>query len=195
MMQLFKGNSMLKWLWITAVVILLDQITKQWASHSLQMFHAVELMPMLNLFLAHNTGAAFSFLSDAGGWQRWLFTLIALAVSVGLVVWIHRLQPQERSVAIGLAFILGGALGNLTDRVLFGYVIDFIQFYYHAQSCLPGFSLFSMQQDALCIWPSFNIADSAITVGAAILILDGVLSLKRKRHELASSQEAKHGGP
>lgn len=193
MMRLVTGNSMLKWLWITLLVVILDQVTKQWASHELQMFHAVELMPMLNLFLAHNTGAAFSFLSNAGGWQRWLFTLIALAVSAGLVLWIRKLQPHERWIAIGLSFILGGALGNVVDRILFGYVIDFIQFYYHAQSCLPGFSPLRAQQDALCIWPAFNIADSAITVGAVILILEGIFSLKRKRQEVASSQEAKHG--
>ena len=80
-MPLFKSNSMLKWLWITLLIVIVDQITKQWVSHSLQLFHPVEVMPMLNLFLAHNPGAAFSFLDNAGGWQRWLFTLIALAVS------------------------------------------------------------------------------------------------------------------
>lgn len=193
MMHLFKGNSMLKWLWITLLVVILDQLTKQWASHGLQMYHAVELMPMLNLFLAHNEGAAFSFLSNAGGWQRWLFTLTALAVSIGLVMWIRKLQPHERWIAIGLAFILGGALGNVIDRILFGYVIDFIQFYYHGQSCLPGFTPLQSLQDTLCIWPAFNIADSAITVGAAILILDGIINLKRRRHDVQSSQEAKHG--
>ena len=192
-MPLFKSNSMLKWLWITLLVVIVDQITKQWVSHSLQLFHPVEVMPMLNLFLAHNPGAAFSFLDNAGGWQRWLFTLIALAVSGGLVVWIRKLQPHERWIAIGLAFILGGALGNVIDRIVFGYVIDFIQFYYHAQTCLPGFTLLQSPQGAQCIWPTFNIADSAISVGAAILILDGIISLKRKRHDPRASQEAKHG--
>jgi signal peptidase II len=193
MMGLFRSESMLKWLWITVLVVALDQITKQWASHSLQMYRTLELIPMLNLYLAHNPGAAFSFLSEAGGWQRWLFTLIALAISTGLVLWIRKLQQPERWVAIGLAFILGGALGNVIDRILFGYVIDFIQFYYHAQTCLPGFTLVQMGQTMQCIWPSFNIADSAITVGAAILILDGLISLKRKRHAASPTQEAKHG--
>jgi len=193
MMAIFKSKSMLKWLWVTALVVVIDQVTKQWASHALQMYHAIDVIPMLNLFLAHNEGAAFSFLSSAGGWQRWLFTLVALAVSVGLVMWIRKLQPHEKWIAIGLAFILGGALGNVLDRIVFGYVIDFIQFYYSGQSCLPGFALFQSSQASLCIWPAFNIADSAITVGAAILILDGIVSLKRKRQEVRSSQEAKHG--
>ena len=192
-MGLFKSASMLKWLWITVLVVALDQITKQWLSHSLQLYRTLEVIPMLNLYLAHNPGAAFSFLSEAGGWQRWLFTLIALVISTGLVLWIRKLQQHERWVAIGLAFILGGALGNVIDRILFGYVIDFIQFYYHAQTCLPGFTFLQTGQSAQCIWPSFNIADSAITVGAAILVLDGLIGLKRKRHAATSAQEAKHG--
>ena len=187
MMGWFTRDSMLKWLWITVLVVIIDQITKQWASHGLHLFQTVELMPMLNLYLAHNEGAAFSFLSNAGGWQRWLFTLIALAVSAGLVMWIRKLQAHERWMAIGLAFILGGALGNVIDRILFGHVIDFIQFYYHAQSCLPGFTLVRTAQASLCIWPSFNVADSAISIGAAILILDSIFGLKRKR------DDARHG--
>ena len=193
MMNIFKGESMLKWLWLTVLVVLIDQATKQWASHGLALFHTVKLMPMLNLYLAHNEGAAFNFLSDAGGWQRWFFSLVALVISAALVVWIRKLHKHEHWIAIGLAFILGGALGNVIDRILFGYVIDFIQFYYAGQSCLPGFTLLYSKQTAQCIWPTFNIADSAITVGAAILILDGILSLKRKRHDAESTHEAKRG--
>ena len=184
---------MLKWLWLTLVVVIIDQFTKQWASDALQLFRTVELMPMLNLYLAHNEGAAFSFLSNAGGWQRWFFTLIALVISTALVLWMRKLQKHELWITIGLALILGGALGNVIDRILFGYVIDFIQFYYHAQSCLPGFTLLYAGHAPQCIWPAFNIADSAITVGAAILILDGIVNLKRKRHGTTSTQEAKHG--
>jgi signal peptidase II len=191
MMGIFNSTSMLKWLWVTVVVVALDQITKQWISHTLQLEQTVTLIPMLNLHLAHNPGAAFSFLSSAGGWQRWFFTLIALAVSTALVLWIRKLEAHEKWNAIALACILAGALGNVIDRILFGYVIDFIQFYYAAQSCLPGFSLWRAQ--SLCIWPAFNVADSAITVGAVILIWDGIMSLKRKRHEAAPPQEAKHG--
>ena len=193
MMSVFKSESMLKWLWLTVLVVVIDQATKQWASHSLGLFQTVKLIPMLNLYLAHNEGAAFSFLSNAGGWQRWFFTLVALVISTALVLWIRKLHKHELWIAIGLAFILGGALGNVIDRILFGYVIDFIQFYYAGQSCLPGFTLLYSKQTAQCIWPAFNIADSAITVGAAILILDGILNLKRKRHDAASQREAKHG--
>lgn len=193
MMNIFKSESMLKWLWVTAIVVTLDQVTKQLASHALQMYRAVELMPMLNLFLAHNEGAAFSFLSSAGGWQRWFFTIIALGVSTALILWIRKLEKHEQWNAIALAFILGGALGNVIDRILFGYVIDFIQFYYQAQSCLPGFGLLRDSHGSLCIWPAFNVADSAITVGAAMLIWDGIMSLKRKKKETESTQEVKHG--
>jgi signal peptidase II len=147
----------------------------------------------LNLFLAHNPGAAFSFLSEAGGWQRWFFTVLALLVSAGLVVWLRRLQSHERWMAVGLAFILGGALGNVIDRILFGYVIDFIQFYYHGQSCLPGFSPLRIGQDTQCIWPSFNLADSAISVGVAFLILDAALGLRRKNQDYLATRESKHG--
>ena len=193
MMAIFKSESMLKWLWLTALVVILDQLSKQWASHGLELFRTVKLMPMLNLYLAHNEGAAFSFLSNAGGWQRWFFTLMALGISTALVLWIRKLQKHEQWSAIALAFILGGALGNVMDRILLGYVVDFIQFYYHAQSCLPGFTLLYSNQGAQCIWPAFNIADSAITLGAAILILDTIMISKRKRHDAASTHEAKHG--
>ena len=193
MMGMFKTESMLKWLWLTVLVVALDQITKQWASHTLQMYQPVKIIPMLNLFLAHNLGAAFSFLSDAGGWQRWLFTLIALVVSTVLVLWIRKLEHHERWVAIGLACILGGALGNVIDRIVFGHVIDFIQFYYHADTCLPGFTLLQSAQGPQCIWPSFNIADSAITIGAAILIIDAITGGRRKHQQATSKQEAGHG--
>ena len=193
MSGLFNSESMLKWLWITLLVVIIDQLTKQWVSHNLHMFQAVKVMPMLNIYLAHNPGAAFSFLSAAGGWQRWLFTLIALAVSVGLILWIRKLQAHEKGMAIGLAFILGGALGNVSDRILFGYVIDFIQFYYPGQRCLPGFTPLQTGLGAQCIWPTFNMADSAITVGAAILIIDGIISLLRKRRADTAEREARHG--
>lgn len=189
---LFRSESMLKWLWITVAVIIVDQASKQWVSHSLQMFETIKVMPMLNIYLAHNPGAAFSFLSGAGGWQRWLFTLIALVVSVGLIIWLRNLKPWERGLAIGLAFILGGALGNVIDRVLFGYVIDFIQFYYPGQRCLPGFSPIFSTHGPLCIWPTFNIADSAITVGVVVLILDGITGLV-KQQKRTGTRGTRHG--
>ena len=182
--------GMLKWLWITAVFVVIDQVTKQWAEHSLIKFKPVEIMPNLNLYLAHNEGAAFSFLSDADGWQRWFFTVIALVVSTALIYWMKTLKPHEKASAIGLAFILSGALGNVIDRILFGHVIDFIQFYYQADSCLPGFSFHSLMQTGQCIWPAFNVADSAITVGATILIF---LALKEAYQEHKTKRQKNTG--
>jgi len=145
---------MLKWTIISVVVIILDQITKAIATAKLVMFDPVAVMPMFNFTLMHNEGAAFSFLSDAGGWQRWFFTVLATIVSIAIFIWIKKLTPQEKGMAISLSLILGGAIGNLIDRVRFGYVVDFIDVYYNDWH-----------------WPAFNIADSAIFVGAAIMII------------------------
>ncbi len=144
---------MLKWLWLTGFIFALDVLTKIWASSSLALYEVVPVIPYFNIMLAHNSGAAFSFLADAGGWQRWFFTAIALVVSVVITVWLKRLPASEKLQAVALASILGGALGNVLDRVLHGYVVDFLDFYY---------------QDSH--WPAFNIADIAIVVGAALLI-------------------------
>lgn len=171
---------MKKWLFISFVIIVFDQITKYLASTNLVYHEPSPVLSFFNLTLMHNAGAAFSFLSDAGGWQRWFFTVIAFSVSVFLILWIKRLTPQERLMGFGLTFILGGAIGNLIDRLIFGYVIDFIQLYYHAQSCLIGFSPYQTLTGQTCVWPAFNIADSAITVGAVILILDSLLDYRRK---------------
>jgi len=145
---------MLKWTIISVVVIILDQITKAIATAKLVMFDPVAIMPMFNFTLMHNEGAAFSFLSDAGGWQRWFFSILASVVSVAIFIWIKKLTPQERGMAISLSLILGGAIGNLIDRLRFGYVVDFIDVYYGTSH-----------------WPAFNIADSAISVGAVIMII------------------------
>jgi signal peptidase II len=126
-------------------------------------YSPVELFPGLNFMLAYNTGAAFSFLAEAGGWQRWFFVVLALVVSIFIVLWIKRLTVAERWVAAGLALVLGGALGNVADRIIFGYVVDFIDVYYGQWH-----------------WPAFNVADSAITVGVVLLLIDG-LSKKDKR--------------
>ena len=171
---------MLKWLWLSTLVIVLDQGTKYLASHLLELYQSVEFIPLLKFTLLHNTGAAFSFLSSAGGWQRWLFTLLALVVSVVIVVWLRRLPKQEKWQAAGLALILGGALGNVIDRISHGYVVDFLDFYYSAESCLP---LFYQVRGSVaeCHWPAFNIADSAITIGVVILLIDSLRS-SLKRH-------------
>jgi signal peptidase II len=117
-----------KWLWITALVVILDYFTKQWASSAFEYAQSLEVLPIFDLTLLHNTGAAFSFLAEAGGWQRWFFTIIALSVSTVLLVWMSRLSPKQRWLNIALALILGGALGNLYDRLAYGYVIDFYIF-------------------------------------------------------------------
>lgn len=143
------------WLWLSVVVVVLDQLTKYLASASLEYGRPVELLPVFDLTLLHNTGAAFSFLAGAGGWQRWLFALLAAVVSIVLVVWLKRLKAHETWLAIALALVLGGALGNLYDRVVLGYVVDFISVHYQRY-----------------YFPAFNLADSAITVGAIMLIID-----------------------
>ncbi|MFA7096030.1 MAG: signal peptidase II [Gammaproteobacteria bacterium] len=149
---------MLRWLWLSAVVIVLDQATKYLASGLLDYGVPVPVLPFFNLTLAHNPGAAFSFLAEASGWQRWFFIGIALVVSVLIVGWMKRLSPRENWLAAALALILGGAIGNVIDRVMYGYVVDFIDLYYGAWH-----------------WPAFNIADSAITVGVAIMLIDSLL--------------------
>jgi len=171
---------MKKWLFISFVIIVFDQLTKYIATANLVYQEPSPVWSFFNLTLMHNAGAAFNFLSDAGGWQRWFFTVIAVSVSVFLFLWLKRLSPQERLMGWGLAFILGGAVGNLLDRLIFGYVIDFIQVYYHAQSCLIGFSSYQILSGQACVWPSFNIADSAISVGAVVLILDSLLGNRHK---------------
>lgn len=142
------------WLVLAVLVIALDQASKLWISSHFMYGESLPLIPYFNFVLAHNTGAAFSFLSDAGGWQRWFFSLIALVAAV----WIVRLLRQhahETLFCLSLALVLGGALGNLIDRVAYGYVVDFIDFYVSSWH-----------------FPAFNVADSAISVGAALLILD-----------------------
>jgi signal peptidase II len=157
-----KSSGALKWLWLSALVIVLDLGTKAIASHYLLLHQPVAVFPGFNWTLMHNNGAAFSFLSDASGWQRWFFSGIAIAASVGITLWLKRLQPNQIWLATALALILGGALGNVWDRLTLGYVVDFIQVYYDRWA-----------------WPAFNVADSAISVGAAILIID---SLRRKQN-------------
>ena len=156
-------RPMLKWLWLTLLVVVLDQFTKFLAGQLLQFHVPVELLPGLNLTLTHNTGAAFSFLSNAGGWQRWFFILLTAIVSMLIVFWLYRLSRQQRWMACALALILGGALGNLYALILLGYVIDFIDV---SLRFLP-WKLFNP-------WPAFNIADSAISCGAVMLIVDAV---------------------
>lgn len=152
---------MLKWLWLSVVVVVLDQATKFLADSLLEFHQPLAIIPMFNLTLSYNAGAAFNFLSDAGGWQRWFFTVLALLISVVLVVWIKNLTEKERWNAVALTLILGGAIGNVIDRVIFGYVIDFLDVYYQQWH-----------------WPIFNIADSAISIGVVVLLFESILGSK-----------------
>lgn len=138
---------------IAFVVVVADQITKILVDRSLELYEQIRILPVFNITLAYNEGAAFSFLDDAGGWQRWLFTIISLVVSVVLVIWLYRMTMRERYTALSISLILGGAVGNLIDRVIYGHVVDFIQVHYHDW-----------------YFPSFNVADSAIFCGAALLL-------------------------
>jgi len=151
-------NSLIKfkhWSWITILVIVLDQLTKILADQYLQYHQSVEVIPMFNLTLMYNKGAAFSFLANAGGWQRWFFLTLTSAVSIFIFLWIRKLKTHQILQYSALALILGGAIGNLIDRAIYGHVIDFLDVYFNQHH-----------------WPAFNIADSAITVGAILLIYD-----------------------
>ncbi|MHA7879892.1 MAG: signal peptidase II [Saccharospirillum sp.] len=151
------------WLLISLAIVALDLWTKSLAVAYLEYARPVTLLPVLDFTLLHNYGAAFSFLSTAGGWQRWLFSLIAISVSVVLVIWILRLERNERWLAVALALILGGAIGNLYDRMTLGYVVDFIHFHWNQR-----------------YFPAFNIADTAITVGAIMMLIDAFWLQKRR---------------
>ncbi len=153
---------MLKWLWLSVVVVGLDQGTKYLAEHMLTLHQPVAVMPLLNLTLSHNPGAAFSFLADAGGWQRWLFIALAAVVSLVLVVWLRKLTRADVWIAAAVTLVLGGAIGNLIDRVVHQYVIDFIDVYYKSWH-----------------WYTFNVADIAITVGVVVLLADGLFGRSR----------------
>jgi signal peptidase II len=152
------------WLLVAVVIVVLDLWTKNIATQNLTLYRPLELTSWLNMTLAHNYGAAFSFLSDAGGWQRWLFTGLATVVTAVLVIWLMRLPATDKLSAAALALIIGGALGNLIDRTRHGYVVDFIDVYYRGWH-----------------WPAFNLADSAITCGVILLLLDGLFLSSSKK--------------
>ncbi|TFH87150.1 lipoprotein signal peptidase [Billgrantia azerbaijanica] len=158
----------LRWLWLAAALLALDLATKALASSLLAYGQPVAVLPFFDLTLLHNTGAAFSFLADHPGWQRWFFAAIAVAASVGLTIWMSRLKADERLMAAALAAIIGGALGNLYDRLVHGYVVDFLSFH------VAGW-----------YYPAFNVADIGITLGAIGLIWESLFGEKRRarRHK------------
>lgn len=145
---------MLKWLWLSGLVIVLDQASKWFMTSILSLHESIVVIPFFNLSMAHNYGAAFSFLAQMGGWQRWFFVGLTTVISVGLFIWLKKLAKTNVE-AMSVSLILGGALGNVIDRIYFGYVVDFLDVYYGSYH-----------------WPTFNIADSAIVVGAVILVID-----------------------
>lgn len=146
---------MLKWLWLSVVVIVIDQLTKLWVDNNLLLHERLPLIDgYFDLTLAYNPGAAFSFLADAGGWQRWFFTILSTVVTIILIVWLKRLPTHEKLNAVALSLIIGGAIGNLIDRIAYGHVIDFLLVYYQQWS-----------------WPAFNVADSAISIGVVLMLL------------------------
>ena len=150
-----RNLTMLKWLWLSLLAVILDQGSKLAITSSMQLYQSIQIIPYFRLTYVHNTGAAFSFLSEAGGWQRWFFAGLALVISAVIAVWLSRLKQHETLLAVALSLVLGGAIGNLIDRLAYGYVIDFLDVYYQTWH-----------------WPAFNIADSAITLGVILMLVE-----------------------
>ena len=164
------GSALWLWLGLAGIVILADQVTKTLIIGAFQLGDVRPVTDFFNLVRAHNKGAAFSFLADAAGWQRWFFTALGLVVS-GFIVWMIRSHPAQKLFCFAVTMIMGGALGNVVDRLLHGYVVDFLQFRFAVLEPVFHGGYF----------PAFNIADSAITLGAACLILDEILRVRKAR--------------
>jgi signal peptidase II len=150
-----RDFTMLKWLWLSLLAVVLDQGSKLAIVGSMKLYQSIPVMSYFNLTYVHNAGAAFSFLSEAGGWQRWFFAGLALVISIVIAVWLTRLKQHETLLAVALSLVLGGAIGNLIDRLAYGYVVDFLDVYYQTWH-----------------WPAFNIADSAITLGVILMLAE-----------------------
>ncbi|CCQ09600.1 Lipoprotein signal peptidase [Pseudoalteromonas luteoviolacea B = ATCC 29581] len=159
MTNTLSSRSGLVWLWLSLVLIALDLATKYVVMNSMELGESIEILPIFNFTYLHNYGAAFSFLSEAGGWQRWFLSAIAVIISGMLIYWLKKLKATEWHLCLAYSFVLGGAIGNLVDRLVHGYVVDFLHFYYQNWH-----------------YPSFNIADMAIVGGAGLLILDAFRS-------------------
>ncbi len=153
----------LRWLWLTALVLVSDTLIKQYVYQNFKLYEPIEVMPFFNLMYAQNFGAAFSFLADEGGWQRWFFAGIAIAISLILMVMMYRESATKRLNNIAYALIIGGAIGNLIDRLMHGFVVDYLDVYvgdWH--------------------WPTFNLADMGICIGAALIIIESFLPSEKK---------------
>lgn len=160
-MDAIKGKSGLVWLWLTVAVLIVDQVTKYWVASTMNLGQSINILSFFSITYAQNPGAAFSFLADQGGWQRIFFTVISIIASIVFVVWLKRTPSSKIILSAALACMLSGALGNLIDRILFGYVIDFLDFYVGQNH-----------------WPTFNIADSIIFIGASLMIIDSFMNDK-----------------
>jgi signal peptidase II len=163
MLKLFTQTGW-RFLWLSVLVLGLDQYTKSLVLEHIEIYQAIQILPFFNLTHVYNYGAAFSFLHDAGGWQRWFFTIIALAVSALVLWWLKQTTKEQTILPVAFSLIIGGAIGNAFDRLVHGYVIDFLVLYY---------------QD--WYWPAFNVADSAICIGAFLLIVD-MFKNKEEKH-------------
>ena len=157
------ASSMLQWLGVALLIVLADQLTKVLVVGFYQLGDSAAFSSFFNLVRAHNSGAAFSFLAGASGWQRWFFSVLGLVAAV-VIVWLLKAHAGQKLFAFALALILGGAVGNVIDRMLYGYVVDFLDFHWRNWH-----------------FPAFNVADSAITIGAICLILDELLRVRRTR--------------
>ena len=161
--------SGLRLLALSAGIVTADQASKAWIINNYALYEPHPVLPVLDITRLHNPGAAFSFLAGAGGWQRWLFTVLAVVVSGAIIHWLRSLDGvRQKLLATGLALVLGGALGNVIDRIRFGYVVDFIHAHWNQ-----------------AYFPAFNVADSAISIGAALIILDALLDWRRSRQGAA----------
>lgn len=163
-MPLTWKDSGLRWYWVVVLVFLADQLSKQWVLANFDLFESVKLLPFFNFTYVRNYGAAFSFLSEAGGWQRWLFTLVAVGFSTLLTVWLRKQAASLWKLNLAYTLVIGGALGNLIDRLMHGFVVDFIDFYWGRSH-----------------YPAFNIADSAIFIGAVLIIWDSFFNSKSEQ--------------
>lgn len=167
-----RGAS--NWLWLSFLVVILDQVTKALVVGTVKVQGAIALMPILDIVYLENTGAAFSMLAQAAGWQRWFFIGLAVIVSLALMIWLRRIRADQTILAIGLSLVLGGALGNVIDRVLHGYVVDFIYFHWRTW-----------------YFPAFNLADTAISIGAGCLLID---AFRESGHEKRTA-DGQHSTP
>ncbi len=167
--DIFPKPTALVWLWLSIIVVAADQLTKWFIVNQFELYEVLPLAPILELTRLHNTGAAFSLLAQAGGWQRWFFVGLAGTISVAIVWWLYTLPARGYPwLSIGLAFILGGAIGNGIDRLTRGHVVDFLHFHWRQ-----------------AYFPAFNVADIAITTGAIMLVIDALMHTRRTKEPSA----------